>query len=187
MFQVVRYGTALLSSLVVFGCTQPVDPAKQAEAERLRAEVEELSSSYSDLLKEKQLLTTQNRDNEALIRNLDHNYKNELETRAKAKEIRDYVNALESADSQVRESLDTWRQATRDSFVGRKIPDLTLLSGTRYSDVIVTEVSDESFVVEASGSTRVKIPFSDVSEQVRTALVYEPSILTGDSASLSAP
>lgn len=186
MFYAVRLGVTLLPMLFLVGCSEPIDPAKKAEADRLRAEVDELSSTYSSLLEEKQRLMTQNREDEVLIRNLDHNFRNELETRAEAQKIRDYVKALEGADSQVRQSLDAWRKATRESFVGRKIADLTLLSGTHYADVVIVEVTDDFLMVEAQDSTRIEIPFTDISEQVRNALVYEPSILARDSASLIA-
>lgn len=184
MFHFVRTAATLFAILFLIACSEPSDPVKEAEVERLRAEVEELASTYSSLLKEKELLRTQNNENESLIRDLDYSYKRELETRAEAGRVRDYVNALESADSQLRDSLDAWRKATRESFIGRKIPVLALLSGASYSDVMVVEVFDDSFTVEEANANRIDIPFTDVSEQVRSALVYEPTILARDSASL---
>jgi len=177
MDQFVRLGMTFLVALIFVSCAEPVDPAKQAEVERLRAEVDELALTYSSLLEEKQQLTTQNRADEALIRNLDHNFKGELETRAEAEEIRNYVDALQSAEAQVKQSLEVWRRATRESFVGRKMPTLSLRSGTRFSNVVVVGVSDDFFAIQAEGGERVEVPFADVSEQVRYALVHEPSIL----------
>lgn len=164
--------------LSLSACSPEQDAETSAELQALQAEYLQVNAQLSQRSKEKDQLEETLKTNAALLKSLDRDSKREAALAAEVAPLSNYLATLENASNTVKADLDTWRQATRNSYVGMNIPELHTNSGTIHSNVTIAEIRDERFVVEDSDGNKIEVPFADVNEAIRKALVHEPSALS---------
>ncbi len=168
--------------IAVFLCLSACSPEKETgtstEVQALETDYENINSQLTELSEEKAQLEEAIKSNEALLKSLDQDVEREAALEAAVLPVSNYLAALESATATVKADIETWRQATRDSYVGMTIPKLQTTSGSIHPNVTITEIRDELFVVEDPDGNKIELPFADVNEAIRKALVHEPTVLS---------
>jgi len=164
--------------LLLSACSPEKDAATNPELDALEADYREVSAQVSELSEEKDQLEAAIKENEKLLESMDSALKRKAALEEQVLPVRKYLTSLEQAASTVKADIETWRQATRDSYVGMTIPELQTNSGTTHPNVTITEIRDELFVIEDADGKKTDIPFSDVNEAIRKALVHEPTVLS---------
>ena len=172
---------ATLVTVLCF-CLASCSPEKEAgagaEVQALKAEYETLSARLADLSAEKDQLEAAIKADAALLKSLDQDVAREAALKEAVLPVSNYLASLEKASGTVKADIEIWRQATRDSYVGMHIPQLQTNSGALHADVTITEIHDDRFVVEDKDGNRIEVPFDDVNEAIRKALVHEPTVLS---------
>ena len=88
----------------------------------------------------------------------------------------EYVSKLRDSEAYFFGELQTWRQATRESFEGIKIASITTTSGDVYSAVTIKKVGDETLDIEHSdGNATLEI--GDLDKKLRRNLIHETTVL----------
>ena len=182
MMITIRFSATLVAAIFILlsltACSPDKEAGASAEVQALEEEYEAISSQLSELSDEKEQLEEAMDANEALLESLDSNLEREAALEQRVLPVSNYLASLESATNTVKADIETWRKATRDSYVGLKIPELQTNSGTSHPNVTITEIRDELFVVEDTDGNKIEVPFDDVNEAIRKALVHEPTILS---------
>jgi len=180
MITPIRIPTTLAAviCLSLAGCSPEKEAEKSAEVLALEADYLQLSAQLKELSEEKDSLEASIEENKALLESTEKDLKREASLREEVLPISNYLKSLERASNTVKADVETWRQATRDSYVGMNIPELQTSSGTIHPNVTISEIHDEQFVVEDADGNKIEIPFTDVNEAIRNALVHEPTVLS---------
>ncbi len=142
---------------------------ERAQRDELRKRVSELRAEKKDLEKKlKELAGSLKKENEIRAKEL------ELSTELEA--VRRYSGELASLEQSLDASLGHWRTATRNSFKGVQLPEIVTVGGTRYADVTINEVTDETIVIghERGEST---VPILDLPVGLRKNVIHEPTVL----------
>lgn len=88
----------------------------------------------------------------------------------------EYVSKLRDSEAYFFGELQTWRQATRESFKGIEIGSITTTSGDVYSAVVITKVGDDTLEIEHSdGDATLEI--GDLDKKLRRNLIHETTVL----------
>ena len=130
--------------------------------DELKAEKKELDKRIDDL--------------EDALDDQDKLVKKELEVVGKLGEIRKYSDQVEKVHAETEKALNEWRQATRASYKGVKLPKIETISGNVYSDVTITNVVDDQITIEHSGGMET-IDINQLTVQLRKNLIHETTVL----------
>jgi hypothetical protein len=162
----------LLAALTLTGCLEKILPGASDETEE---SAEEGAAGTSELYQEKLALAKQLKQLQAASK-IDL-AKEELTKVSEMEEVRAYYESVVSTKAALQTSLSQWRAATRDSFVGVKLPQIQLISGETYSDVTLTAVEDQVVRITHSGGEAtleiMKLPIG-----LRKNVIHEPTVLT---------
>ena len=102
--------------------------------------------------------------------------KKELESTTELEAVRQYEAGLETLSKEVETSLGAWREATRASFKGVQLPEVTTIDGTKYSTVTINGVTDDTLVIEHSGGMQT-IPIMQLPAGLRKNVIHEATVL----------
>lgn len=103
--------------------------------------------------------------------------KKELAVVGELEEIRKYAKLVNETRAEAEDSLNKWRNATRESFKGVRLPEIETIGGAKYTDVAITNVTDDALAIEhADGADTLDIV--DLPVGLRKNLIYEPTVLT---------
>lgn len=167
---------AILSSCFDSGKeTAEVDPeeagyqAEKAERDTNKGRVAELRTEKKELEAAiKALKTASGKPGELA--------KTELEQVSELEAVRQYEAGLETLSKEVETSLGAWREATRASFKGVQLPEITTIDGTKYSAVTISGVTDDALVIEHSGGMQT-IPIMQLPAGLRKNVIHEATVL----------
>ena len=105
----------------------------------------------------------------------------ELELSTQLEEVRGYTSSLDSLESALDAGLEVWRPATRNSFKGVTLPEVTTTDGTKYSTVTIKEVTDENLLILHSGG-EATLPILQLPVALRRNLIHEDTVLAEQAA-----
>ena len=77
----------------------------------------------------------------------------------------------------MKQHLDLWKKATRDSLRGMSLGDIELAGGQFLENVIIVEITDNELKVSANGQPATIDPY-DLPEEMRIRLVDESLVKT---------
>lgn len=98
------------------------------------------------------------------------------EVKAELAEVQRWDQELSALEQSLQESLDHWRKATRLSFAGVQLPNISTLGGETYSNVRIEFVGEtELKLTHAGGSETLQI--ADLPIGLRKNLIHEPTVL----------
>lgn len=100
----------------------------------------------------------------------------ELEAMERLEPVRAYRGKLEETHAELTRSLAFWKQATRDSFKGVKLPTLVTVSGDSYESIEIVEVTDHQLKVTHSGGSAT-LEISDLPVGLRKNLIHESTVI----------
>lgn len=137
---------------------------------------EDLDALEKKLLAEKERLRKRLRALEDAVEDSEQLLEVESETLGRLNRVRDYAEKVEIAHSSLEKALGEWRTATRSSFNGVKLPEVVTDDGREYTDITITEVTDNHLTFEhSSGNETVEIARLPLG--LRKNLIHETTVL----------
>jgi len=100
----------------------------------------------------------------------------ELAAVAALDEVRGYERKLRSLHEEATAQLQTWREATRRSFVGVQLPEIETIDGAKWTAVTIRHVGDDAIQIEHAGGT-AEIEILRLPLGLRKNLIHEPTAL----------
>jgi seryl-tRNA synthetase len=150
----------------------PEEAAYQAE----KGERDKIKARVAELRAEKKELETSIKEMKSAASKQDELAKKEVEIMSDLEAARQYVASVDTLTTQVDASLAAWREATRTSFKGVQLPEITTVDGKTYTAVTINGVTDESLIVEHSGGMET-IPVMQLPVSLRKNIIHESTVL----------
>ena len=169
----------LLLSLFLTACFQKEE--SEPEKETTSAPERSADPEIAKLEEEKEDLENQIEQIEDDLENVDVELADEIEAVERLEEIRKYGNAAERLHGELALALEKWREATRKSFVGVKLREIVTVGGDTYSNVTITNVTDDTLTFEHSGGMQT-LEIITLPVQLRMNLIHEPTVLASRGA-----
>lgn len=178
---ITRSAFSLLAAVALSSCfdsgssTADEDPeeavyqAEKAERDKIKARVAELKAEKKKLETSLKELTSASAKQGDLA-------KTEVEVLSDLEATRQYAAKVESLSTELDSSLAAWREATRASFRGVQLPEITTIDGKKYMSVTINGVNDENIIVEHSGGMET-IPILQLPVSLRKNVIHEPTVL----------
>ncbi|MEM9018584.1 MAG: hypothetical protein AAGC68_16355, partial [Verrucomicrobiota bacterium] len=92
-------------------------------------------------------------------------------------EIRAYHSRIETLDTQLSGALESWRSATRESFVGVQLPEVTTIEGQTFRSITIRSVGSDTLTFNHDGG-EATVDIVSLPVSLRKNLIHEPTILT---------
>ncbi|HRQ90624.1 MAG TPA: hypothetical protein PLA50_17655 [Bacteroidia bacterium] len=90
---------------------------------------------------------------------------------------RAYLGGLDELEAHLDQSLEAWRNATRESFKGVRIPEITTVGGVKYVNATIVKVTDSSLAITHEAG-EAEIPALDLPVGLRKNMIHEPTVLS---------
>ncbi len=172
-----------LAALLSTACFDKESGDAEAEADgevssyrEERAQRDELRKRVTELRAEKKALEGKIKEVGSSLKKQGEIRTKELALATELEAVRRYSAGLASLEQELDASLGTWREATRNSFKGVKLPEIVTVSGARYADVTINGVTDEAIVIGHSGGEST-VPILDLPVGLRKNVIHEPTVL----------
>jgi hypothetical protein len=187
--RILRFGIhalAFASLVILSGCFEK-DPASEEEGGESEVSREEKADGSSvrgrltALRAEKKNLETQLKGLKKAANDKPALVAKELELSTQLEEVRSYTSSLDSLESALDAGLEGWRPATRNSFKGVTLPEVTTTDGTNYTSVTIKEVTDENLVILHAGG-EATVPILQLPVGLRRNLIHEDTVLAEQAA-----
>lgn len=150
----------------------PEEAAYQAE----KGERDMIKARVSELRTEKKDLEASIKKMKSAASNQDELAKTEIEIMSDLEATRQYMASVDTLVTQVDASLAAWREATRTSFKGVRLPEVTTVDGKIYTAVTINGVTDDGLIVEHSGGMET-IPVMQLPVSLRKNIIHESTVL----------
>ena len=148
--------------------------ADKAERDSIRERLSELRAEKKSLESELKILTKAASEKPEVIAK-------ELEISTKLEAVRTYSASLDALDAELEAGLGVWRPATRNSFKGVVLPEITTTDGKQYTGVTIKEVTDENLVILHAGG-EATLPVLQLPAGLRRNLIHESTVLVDQAA-----
>jgi hypothetical protein len=142
--------------------------AEKGERDKIKARVDELKA-------EKSALETTLKELESASGEGGDLAKTEVEVTSALDATRAYASRIDALAAELDVSLATWREATRASFKGVKLPEITTIDGKKYMAVTINAVTDDALIVEHSGGMET-IPVMQLPVGLRKNVIHEATV-----------
>lgn len=178
---------AIASTISLGGCLEkgPVADAELEDAESYQAEKADRDSireRLSELRAEKKSLESELKSLTKAASEKPEVMAKELELSTRLESIRSYSASLDALDSELEAGLEVWRPATRNSFKGVVLPEITTTDGRQFTGVTLKEVTDENLVFLHAGGED-SVPILQLPVGLRRNLIHESTVLVDQPAS----
>lgn len=166
---------ALTSCFDSGGDTAEEDP-EEAAYQAEKGERDAIKARVAELRAEKKELETSVKEMKSAASKQDELAKTEVEVMSDLEAARAYAASVETLSAQLDTSLSAWREATRASFKGVQLPEITTVDGKTYTAVTINGVTDDSIIVEHSGGMET-IPVMQLPVSLRKNVIHESTVL----------
>lgn len=146
------------------------------EKEQAATPKPEKKKSLTELRKEKKELEAKLKELEALSGSQGSLIEREVAVSADLEKLRNYAGMLESHSADLDQSLQSWKAATRNSFVGVELPEIATSDGRSFQKVTIKRVEDETLTFEHEGGSET-LEILSLPLDLRKNLIHEPTVL----------
>lgn len=98
------------------------------------------------------------------------------EAKAELAEVQQYEQELRALEEALQASLDHWRKATRLSFAGVQLPNISTLGGETYSNVRIEYVGETDLKITHAGGSETLL-IEELPLALRKNVIHEPTVL----------
>lgn len=177
----VRAAFSLVAAAALSSCFDSGDSIAEEDAEEIayraeKAERDKIKARVAELKAEKKKLETSIKELKSASGQEEELAKTEVEVLSDLEETRGYVAKLDALSAEVDGSLAAWREATRTSFKGVQLPEITTIDGQKYQSVTLNGVTDETIIIEHAGGMET-IPILQLPVGLRKNVIHEPTVL----------
>jgi len=150
----------------------PEEAAYQAE----KGERDKIKARVDELKEEKKALETTLEEFKSASGEGGDLARTEVEVTSELEAARAYASRVDALAAELDASLATWREATRASFKGVKLPEITTIDGKKYTAVTINGVTDDALIVEHGGGME-SIPVMQLPVGLRKNVIQEATVL----------
>jgi hypothetical protein len=152
--------------------TDPEEAAYQAE----KGARDEIKARVAELRAEKKALETSIKEMKSAASKEGELAKTELEAMSNLEATRQYAGRIDTLTTELDTSLGAWREATRASFKGVQLTEITTIDGKTYTAVTINGVTDDGLIVEHGGGMET-IPLMQLPVSLRKNVIHESTVL----------
>ncbi|MDF1738117.1 MAG: hypothetical protein P1U86_03065 [Verrucomicrobiales bacterium] len=105
----------------------------------------------------------------------------EIKVAEELDQVRAYRDAVDSHEASLDQSLEQWRDATRSSFAGVRLPGIETIKGDQYTDIVIGRVDGDTLTFEHSAG-EATIPILELPLGLRKNVIHEPTVLADRAA-----
>jgi len=152
------------------------EDAEEAAYRAEKGERDKIKARVAELRAEKKTLETSIKEMKSASSKQGELAKTEVEVLSDLETTRKYAADVDALAAQVDTALAAWREATRASFKGVQLPEITTVDGKTYTGVTINGVTDEALIVEHSGGMET-IPVMQLPVSLRKNVIHEGTVL----------
>ncbi len=172
-------------SLVLTGCFESSSEPEEEQEEEVgggtskgaRPDKDAIREELTELRAKKKTLDEQLRGIQKDLSKKSDLVATELEVVETLGQTKAYVAGLDSLDAALDTNLKAWREATRRSFIGVKIPEIVTVKGDKFTDVAIAGVTDNELMIQHAGG-QATLLILDLPVSLRKNLLHEPTVLS---------
>lgn len=132
--------------------------------------------SFTEIRSERKALEKRVAELKALAESANALVAEEVEVTDRVNKIRAYHGSLTTLHGELTKAKEAWKAASRESFVGVELPEITTSDGNKYQSVKILKIEENSISIAHSGGTEnievVKLPVG-----LRKNILHEATVL----------